>query len=121
MLSTRLSVIAILILLFVVFLMSNLQPVAVNILFYSFELPIFYLISSSFLFGMIITLLFISLWARDKKLKEKLKKAKDEKKAMKQTKTNGLKQVFQKKEKKDITKDTKKEKKEEPYKSPFYD
>lgn len=78
--SLRSSVLAITLLGFLIVLMTNIQVVPFRFFLLSFRIPLFYVISISVLFGIIISYLFISLGQAEKKWKQYVEKAiRDEK------------------------------------------
>jgi len=78
--SLRSSILAILLLGFLVLILINIHVVPFQFFLFSLEVPLFYIISLSVLFGVSLSWMFISLGHNERKWKRFLEKGREDKK-----------------------------------------
>ncbi|RME92520.1 MAG: LapA family protein [Candidatus Hydrogenedentota bacterium] len=74
--SGRLSLLGISFILYLILLLSNTEAAPVRFFLLQLQVPVFYVIALSTLFGIFVTLLFSSMYRRERKLKKKLREIK---------------------------------------------
>lgn len=75
--SNRLSLLAILLVFYLIFLLSNMSVVSVQFFMVQVNVPLFYIIALSTLAGAVISFLFASMFRSDRKIREKIRKLRD--------------------------------------------